>query len=162
MKPWNQRPREVRNLFNPAFCGLVLVRGIDGFIAVAKRPMPFSLSLLILPLCLHKRTREQLKASPRAYLSSILQEHPEIRVGLAKRAQGLWAYTMEAFEYLMNNGVISVDNSGGIAVKKSTVCKTISGSQETKDCQTVARSLGGKMALINDRATIYTTLGVRI
>ena len=161
MKPWNERPREIRNLFNPAFCGLVLARGVEGFTEEVSRPMPFSLTLLILPLCLHKRTREQIKEANRAYLTTILQEHPEVRVDLAKRTRGLVPYTMEAFGYLMAVGVIEVDDAGGIAIRGNTVRKTISGSQDSKDCQTVARSLGRKLALINDRATIYTTLGIR-
>lgn len=161
MKPWNQRPREVRTLFNPAFCGLILARGMEGFIEAANRPMPFSLTLLILPLCLHKRTRDQLKEANRSYLSSILQDHPEIRVDLAQRARGLLPYTMEAFGYLMACGVITVDDAGAITLKCEMVRKSLVGSQDTKDCQTVARSLGKKLALISDRVTIYTTLGVR-
>lgn len=161
MKLWNRRPREIRNLFNPAFCGLVIARGLEGFTATANRPMPFSLTLLILPLCLHKRTRDQIKNEPRAYLTKILQEHPEIRVDLAQRARGLLPYTMEAFAHLMACGVIAADDSGSIALQENTVRKTIVGSQDTKDCQTVARSLGRKLALLNDRVTIYTTLGVR-
>jgi hypothetical protein len=161
MKPWNQRPREVRNLFNPAFCGLVLARGVEGFTEAANRPMPFSLTLLILPLCLHKRTRDQLKEANRSYLSNILEEHPEIRVDLAQRARGLLPYTMEAFGYLMACGAITVYDSGSIGLTEIGVRKSISGSQDTKDCQTVARSLGKKLALLNDRVTIYTTLGIR-
>ena len=161
MNIWNQRPREIRNLFNPAFCGLVLARGVEGFSETAKRPMPFSLALLILPLCLHKRTREQIKEAPRTYFTKILQEHPEIRVDLARRAQGLFPYTMEAFAYLMYCGTIIVDESGCIEIIEKTVRKSISGSQDTKDCQTAARLLGRKLALINDRITIYTTLGIR-
>lgn len=161
MKAWNQRPREVRNLFNPAFCGLVLVRGMEGFTETANRPMPFSLTLLILPLCLHKRTREQIKEANRAYFTTILQEHPEIRIDLAARARGLLPYTMEAFGYLMACGAITVDPSGAITITEETVRKSIVGSQDTKDCQTVARSLGKKLALLNDRVTIYTTLGIR-
>lgn len=161
MKLWHQRPREIRNLFNPAFCGLVLARGVEGFTEQVSRPMPFSLTLLILPLCLHKRTREQIKEANRAYFTTILQEHPEIRVDLAKRARSLVPYTMEAFGYLMACGVIEVDDAGCVAIRNNTVRKTIGGSQDSKDCQTVARSLGRKLALINDRATIYTTLGIR-
>ena len=161
MKLWNERPREIRNLFNPAFCGLVLARGVEGFTEQVSRPMPFSLTLLILPLCLHKRTREQIKRANRAYFTTILQEHPEIRVDLARRARGLVPYTMEAFGYLMSCGVIDVDESGCVAIRSNTVRRTIAGSQDSKDCQTVARSLGRKLALINDRATIYTTLGIR-
>lgn len=161
MKLWNRRPREIRNLFNPAFCGLVLARGVEGFTETANRPMPFSLTLLILPLCLHKRTRDQIKAARRAYFTKILQEHPEIRVDLAQRARGLLPYTMEAFAYLMACGAIVVDGSGSIGVRGNTVRKSIVGSQDTKDCQMVAHSLGRKLALINDRVTIYTTLGIR-
>jgi hypothetical protein len=161
MKPWNQRPREVRNLFNPAFCGLILARGLEGFTEASNRPMPFSLALLILPLCLHKRTRDQLKEANRTYLSNILQDHPEIRVDLAERTRGLLPYTMEAFGYLMACGVITVDDTGAIAINGETVRKTINGSQDTCDCQTIARSLGKKLALLNDRVTIYTTLGIR-
>nr|VFK43712.1 MAG: hypothetical protein BECKTC1821D_GA0114238_10182 [Candidatus Kentron sp. TC] len=161
MKPWNNRPREIRNLFNPAFCGLILARGIEGFTEKADRPMPFSLTLLILPLCLHKRTREQFKEARRAYFTKILQEHPEIRVGLAERARGLFPYMMEAFAYLMAQGVIVVDDSGSISVEKKTVRKTITGSLDTKDCQTIAKALGEKLAVLNDRVTIYTTLGIR-
>jgi len=61
MKTWNKRPREIRTLFNPAFCGLVIARGIEGFYETAKRPIPYSLTLLILPLCLHKQTRNIFK-----------------------------------------------------------------------------------------------------
>ena len=161
MKPWNQRPREVRTLFNPAFCGLILARGVEGFMEAANRPMPFSLSLLILPLCLHKRTRDQLKEANRSYLSNILQDHPEIRVDLAQRARGLMPYTMEAFGYLMACGVITVNEAGAIALKPKMMQKILFGSQDTKDCQNVARSLGKKLALLNDRVTIYTTLGIR-
>ncbi len=161
MKSWSSRPREIRNLFNPAFCGLVLVRGIEGFIKETNKPMPFSLALLILPLCLHKRTRDHLKQGNRSYFSKILQEHPEIRVDFAQRARDLLPYTMEAFAYLMACDVILVDESGAIKVIEHSIRKSIIGSQDTKDCQTVAHSLGKKLALINDRVTIYSTLGIR-
>lgn len=161
MKTWDKRPREIRTLFNPAFCGLVLARGVEGFSAEAGRPMPFSLTLLILPLCLHQRTREILKEGSRSHLTNILQDHPEIRVDLAQRARGLFPYAMEAFAYLTASNTIAVDDNGGITLRPDQVRRAIAGSQETKDCQIVARALGGKFARINDRATIYTTLGIR-
>lgn len=160
MKPWDQRPREIRNLFNPAFCGLTLVRGAEGFSETAKLPMPFSLTLLILPLCLHKRTRELIAEAPRAYFTKFLQDHPEVRVGFCQRAQELFPYTMEAFAYLMSCNAIEVNQYGCILVRAKTVNKSIAGSQDSKDCQIAARLLGRKLAL-NDRVTIYTTLGIR-
>jgi hypothetical protein len=123
--------------------------------------MPFSLTLLILPISLHKPTRELLNNAKRAYLTSILQDHPEIRVDLAQRARSLFPYTMEAFAYLMDYGAIVVDENGGIAVVEGKVKKSIIGSEDNRDCQTVSRALGAKLARIQDRATIYATLGIR-
>jgi NRPS condensation-like uncharacterized protein len=161
MIPWDQRPREIRNLFNPAFCGLVLARGMEGFGWNNNQPMPFTLTLLILPLSLHKQSREIISKCSKTYFVKMLQAHPEIRIGFVQRAHSLFPYTMEAFAYLMSCGTIDINELGCISLRQGTVRKSISGSQDTKDCQTVARLLGRKFAQLNDRITIYTTLGVR-
>jgi hypothetical protein len=57
MKRWDHRPFEVRNLFNPAFCGLVLFRALQGYEEENPDGMPFSIALLVLPLCLQKDAR---------------------------------------------------------------------------------------------------------
>ena len=161
MKPWLSRPREIRNLFNPAFCSVILMRGIEGFEAEAKRPMPFSLILLILPLCLHKKTRMLLKVNNKSYLAKIIENYPEILVGLAMRTKGLYPYALEALGFLFALEAIEIFEDGSIGTKANGIKKTIQGSDETRDCQMVARSLGKKYAIINDRITIYTSLGVR-
>lgn len=53
MKQWDQRPFEIRNLFNPAFCGVVLFRAMQSYEEENSQGMPFSRSL-VLPLCLQK------------------------------------------------------------------------------------------------------------
>jgi hypothetical protein len=160
MKTLTERPREVRALFNPAFCGLVIARGIEGFSTVSGRPIPFSLSLLILPLSLHQPTRVVFKAGNRSYFTKILEDHPEIRVNFAERTKGLFPYTMEAFAYLAHCGATEIDEAGAISLVRGRVRKTVSGTQDSKDCQNVARSLGRKFAQIGDRVTVYTSLGI--
>ena len=83
MKRWDQRPFEIRNLFNPAFCGLVLFRAIHGYEEEDARGMPFSLSLLVLPLCLHKDSREAIASRPRSYLLKTVEKNQQIMVGRA-------------------------------------------------------------------------------
>jgi len=61
MKTWNERPFEIRNLFNPAFCGVVLLRAFQGYEEEDASGMPFSLALLVLPLCLHKDSRRSFQ-----------------------------------------------------------------------------------------------------
>lgn len=97
MKRWNQRPFEIRNLFNPAFCGLILFRALHGYEEEDARGMPFSLSLLVLPLCLHKDSREVIAGSPRSYLLRTTEKNQQVLVGFPNRVtqmlpclRGIW------------------------------------------------------------------------
>ncbi len=161
MKRWDQRPFELRNLFNPAFCGLVLFRALRGYEEEDVRGMPFSLSLLALPLCLHKDSREAIASSPRSYLLKIAEKNQQIMVGLADRATQMLPYAFEGFGVLMERGCIVIADDGRIQTVPDKVRKTINGTAETVACQKVARIVGREFARIADRATIYTTFGIR-
>lgn len=161
MKPWNQRPIEIRNLFNPAFCGLLMHRAIMGFRDKNEKGMPFSLSLLILPLCLQQGSREILKAGNKSYLLKVVAEHPELLVGFAGRCTDTLPFTFEGLGVLMQHESLSVDVEGRLLPGPAKVVAAVNGSDETKACQRVAAYLGKQFALIGDRGTIYTTLGIR-
>ena len=161
MKHWDQRPIEIRNLFNPAFCGLVLFRSFRGYEEEDSRGMPFSLTLLILPLCLHKQTRDLLLAGSRSYLLKVISSHPELLVNFGKRAADLLPFTFEALGLLMQLSTFEIDSDGRLRTASDQVRKSIKGTPESIACQRVARFLGKEFARVADRATIYTTLGVR-
>lgn len=161
MKRWDQRPFEIRNLFNPAFSGLVLFRALNGYEEVDERGMPFSLSLLVLPLCLHKDSREVLASNPRRYLLKTTETNQKIMVGFADRVTQMLPYAFEGFGLLMERGCIAVANTGRIQTVPKKVRKTIEGTSETVACQKVARIVGREFARIADRATVYTTFGIR-
>lgn len=161
MKRWDQRPFEIRNLFNPAFCGLVLFRALYGYEEVDSRGMPFSLSLLVLPLCLHKDSRELFANSPRSYLLKVTEKNQQIMVGFPDRTTKMLPYAFEGFGLLMERGCIVVSDDGRIQTVPDKVRKTVNGTGETVACQKVARIVGKEFARIADRVTIYTTFGIR-
>ncbi len=161
MKRWDQRPFEIRNLFNPAFCGLVLFRAMQGYEEEDPRGMHFSLSLLILPLCLHKDSREVISTSSRSYLLKITEKNPQVQVGFADRATTMLPFALEGFGLLMERGCISVADDGRLQTVPDRVRKSVTGTDETKSCQRVARIIGKEFARIADRVTIYTTFGIR-
>lgn len=161
MKRWDQRPIEIRNLFNPAFCGLVLFRSFSSYDDEDPRGMPFSLSLLILPLCLHKESRDLLVRSNRSYFLKIVSSHPQLLVNFGRRAADMLPFTFEALGLLMQLGVFEVNANGRLKALQEGVRKTVSGTPESIACQRVARFLGKEFARVADRATIYATLGVR-
>jgi hypothetical protein len=161
VKRWDQRPFEIRNLFNPAFCGLVLFRAMQGYEEGDSRGMPFSLSLLVLPLCLHKDSREVIAANSRSYLLKITEKNPQVQVGFADRATAMLPYALEGFGLLMERGCISVADDGRLQTVPDKVRKSVTGTDETKSCQRVARFVGKEFARIADLVTVYTSFGVR-
>lgn len=161
MKRWDQRPFEIRNLFNPAFCALVLARALHGYEKEDARGMPFSLTLLVLPLCLHKDSREVIASRPRSYLLKTAEKNQQLMVGFADRVTQMLPYAFEGFGLLMERGCIAVVDDGRIKTVHKKVRKTIDGTAETVSCQKVARIVGKEFARIADPATIYTTFGIR-
>ncbi len=161
MKRWSQRPFEIRNLFNPAFCGLVLFRALHGYEEEGAHGMPFSLSLLVLPLCLHKDSREVIAGSPRSYLLKTMEKNQQIMIGFADRVTQMLPYGFEGFGLLMERGCLAIADGGRIQTVPGKVRKTVSGTAETISCQKVARIVGREFARIGDRATVYTTFGIR-
>ena len=161
MKVWKERPFEIRNLFNPAFCGLLLLRSMQGYEEEDENGLPFSLSFLVLPLCLHKDTRDILGANSRRYLLKTVNENPKLLVDFPLRAKGLVPYTLEALGLSMYLGSFKVTDSGRFKMEKRGVKSSYSGTVESVQCQRVAKNIGKKFAQINDRITIYTTFGIK-
>lgn len=161
MKRWDLRPFEIRNLFNPAFCGLVLFRALHGYEEIDARGMPFSLSLLVLPLCLHKDSREVIASNPRRYLLKTTEKNQQVMVGFADRVNLMLPYAFEGFGLLMERGCIAIADDGRILTLPKKVRKTVKGTDETITCQRVARIVGKEFARIADRLTVYTNFGIR-
>ncbi len=70
-------------------------------------------------------------------------------------------YAFEGFGFLMERGCISVADDGRLQTVPDKVRKSVTGTDETKSCQRVARFVGKEFARIADRVTIYTTFGIR-
>ena len=161
MKRWDQRPFEVRNLFNPAFCGLVLFRALQGYEDENPDGMPFSLALLVLPLCLQKDARQVIAGNSRRYLLKIVETNPQLLVGFADRTSDMLPFAFEAFGVLMERGCFVVSKDGRLKTVPDRVRKSVTGTDESVSCQRVARIVGKEFARIADRVTVYTTFGIR-
>jgi len=62
MRSWDYRPDEVKNLFNPAFCGRVIYGTISEYQKNTKRDFPFPLIYLVLPLVLPRQIRTEISS----------------------------------------------------------------------------------------------------
>ena len=158
---WNERPFEIKNLFNPSFCGVLLLRAMEGYQAEDNLGMPFSLSFLILPLCLQKESREIFLTYRKRYLLKTLAHNPQLLVKFPERCTSLIPQLFEGLGFTMQYGSFEVTNSGKLLLVDKGIKKKLYGSQESIECQKVAQILGKNFAKIGDRATIYTSFGVK-
>jgi len=160
--PWDERPIELANLFNPAFCAVVLQNAIRGYHKEAKQGMPFPLLLLVLPLVLHASTRRALPATTRTKLHVWLQAQPEVRVGFAARARHMVPYTKEALAFGIQTQIIQIlDDGSFIRIQRKLRSISWPSHLEVATCYEKAYFIGRWLAQAGEVATIYTMWGIR-
>jgi hypothetical protein len=102
-----------------------------------------------------------IAGSPRSYLLKTMEKNQQIMIGFADRVSQMLPYAFEGFGLLMERGCLAIADDGRIQTLPGKVRKTVSGTAETISCQKVARIVGREFARIGDRATVYTTFGIR-
>ena len=160
MKNWAKRTSEIANLLNPAFCASVIYSVVFEYQKKKGAPMPFILTYLILPIILHKPTRDKINS--RTNMIVWLQNFPEVLIKFPDRAKSIVPFTNEAIEYLLSYKIISF--SGSDINISNTLSKTSmqkSTDSEIRDCYTKAEHLGRWFEQIGIVENIYAAWGVK-
>lgn len=161
MKKWTERPTEVAYLLNPAFCGRMLYGAIRAYSEEAQRDFPFPLVYLVLPLLLHKATRQSISSRTQFLIWQQQNEHRLVH--FAERTRQLVKITNEAIEFLLQTGYILVNESGELAAvpTKRALNKTKFADDEVKECVNKSEHIARWFARAGKVETIYIGLGVR-
>lgn len=161
MREWNQRPEEVKNLLNPAFCGRVLYATVAEYQKRTFQALPFPLIYLILPLVLPRQIR--VKISSRTQLINWLQTNQELMYNYGKRATDLVPITNEALELMLQTCVLRLTDIGEIETNTNmkSLSKTKFTDPEVSDCLNKAEHVARWFASAGKVETIYYCLGVR-
>ena len=164
MKRWAERVREEAYLLNPAFSAINLTVALAGYEAVAATGMPFPLSFMVLPVVLHRTTREALPVSTRTSMPAWLQEHAEARVFFFERITSLRPHTREALHFGLHHGLLATGEGGSLrAVTKPTrvdrMLRKMTG--ELRECALKARLVGKWLASTGSPATAMALWGIR-
>lgn len=161
MKTWDNRTREVAHLLNPAFCGRILYTTIDTHSKTADKALPLPLIYLILPLILHRATRERISSRTRLLLW--VQTNSQFLMDFPKRVRDLVPITNEAMELLLLSGKIELTSNGDLEIVKTakSLSKTKFTDDEVRACLTKGEHVGKWLAKSGTVETIYIILGVR-
>jgi uncharacterized ubiquitin-like protein YukD len=162
MRPWNQRPIEVANLFNPAFCSLLLKHTVDSYQRASNQGLDLSLTFIILPIVLHKPTRQALPGIT-TKLNVWMQRHHEVRIGFSERMSNMVPLIKEALIFSMHHELIRIDQAGHLIVGDAKLKKyEVSATSEAALCVKKADFIGRWFADAGNAATILTMWGVKI
>ncbi|NCB42203.1 MAG: hypothetical protein EOM59_06245 [Clostridia bacterium] len=160
MEIWKNRVPEVAYLLNPAFCSAVLYHTILEYQKRTNRGFPFTLVYLILPIVLHRSTRELVTSKTNMVVW--IQRYPEVLVTFPNRAKSLVPYANETIEYLLQTKVVEIVN-GEINIAK-TLSKTKIESitdKEIRECFNRAGHVGRWFAQMGAEENIYAAWGVK-
>ena len=160
MLSWESRPVEIANLLNPAFCAEILRRCIHTYEKHSNTSFPYPLIFLILPIVLHKRTREVINPKAKDHLDAWLHKHQEVRIGFAERARHLIPITNEAITFLLNSDSVEITNDAKLFIKNYSP-KKIKEDNEVSDCFKKSEIVGKWFSKAGNATTIYTMWGIR-
>lgn len=163
MEKWEDRSPIEANILNPAFCGEVIRRTIVAYNNNEEGiKFPFSLLHLILPILLHKKTRENMPLRSSTYFHSWVDANEHLFVDFAYRVKELIPYTNESIIFLLQHKAANIDTNGKIEIVPYTQ-KNPSGdhSEEVKMIYKKAELLGKWFRLTGNEQTIYMFLKIR-
>lgn len=164
MIPWEERSREEAHLLNPAFCGALVASSVTSYVESQPGGMPFALSMLILPVVLHKATRESLPRSIRTPLAAWLDETPAARLVFAERLNSLVPFSREGILFAGSRDALGFAEGGKLVpgtVKLSTTKFERTATDDARDCLKKAKLVGRWFAAAGGERTVLTLWGVR-
>lgn len=161
MQTWEHRPIVVANLLNPAFCGAIIANCAKAYMKESKRPFPYVLAFLVLPIILHKNTRKCLPKTSRKSLHEWIQENPSLKIGFADRCNQMNPFTREALMFLINQKVIQFDREGSMTIVSFCTGAMKNHDEEIEECFSKAELVGKLFAKSGSSQTVYSFWGVK-
>ena len=159
MREWGMRSTEVKYLLNPAFCGRLLYAAIAEYESRGGH-MPFPLLYLILPLVLHKTTREKINSKSK--MLNWVHKNQDALVGFATRTKGLLEITNESIEFLLCSGVVQITAFGEFSIIPTIKLREKNPlDKEIKECIEKTRHVARWFVNAGTTENIYVNLGVR-
>jgi hypothetical protein len=162
---WEERVPEEAHLFNPAFCGALVVEFTREFQKARDSACPFILPFCALPVSLHPKTRDLLPSTTVTSLYTWMERHSDSIIGYKERAMSFRPVLQEAIRFAVDRCALVVNDEGGLVTGPSRVAFTATFEQglthDARDCVTATRLLGRWFAKAGTTSTILSAWGIR-
>lgn len=161
IKSWTERTSIVANLLNPAFCGEILRRFIKAYNSKSDNNTPFILCFIVLPILLHKDTRELLPSTTKSHVFTWIDSNDPLFINFQSRVKDLNQFTKDSLMFLLSQGQIRFDENAELVTKKFKT-KSLKGD-ETEEVEVIfqkAEFLGKWLSKTSDIKTLFTFLRI--
>ena len=164
MKPWSSRSDIEAALFNPAFCGELILRAVSSYNRGEKHgKFPYALSYLILPFLLNAELYHALPSTKRTKLMTWLYEHRHLVPVIADKAKDLKEYTNEAIILYLNMDLLQMNDQIELEAGTSKMTRIRNFHREEVDkILKRAEFLGSWFSEAGDVVTIYSLIGITV
>jgi len=125
--------------------------------------MSYAMAFVVLPVVLHKMTRELLPRSVTTRLHVWLQGHKHVRIGFAERMQNMVQITKEALMFAMQHEALVLDEMGALVVGERKLGRyPVDKESEAAQCVKKAEFVGRWFAGIDNTITFLAIWGVKL
>lgn len=161
MLRWGQRPIEVANLLNPAFCAVIIQTAVYGYQKENSEGMPYPLVHLVLPIVLHQETRNLLPKTISTKMHVWINNNDSVKVQFSNRAQRLVPITKESVLFGLQHNVFQISDKGNLILSDVPTKLPWSKDMETAVIANKSQFVGRWFAIAGDVTTIFHMWGVR-
>lgn len=164
MRKWRERTREEAELLAPPFCSLVISASVIGYSREEASGMPYVLPFLVLPIVLHKQTRDSLPRDARTSLAAWLDDNEQSRIMFCERARALAPFAREALLFGVVHGLMDLGEGGRLTTvlaENSVLAMRRKTSGEVRDCITRGQFTGRWFGAAGSAETVMALWGVR-
>ena len=110
--PWGERPAEEARIFNPAFCGELIGRTVCEYHRARQPALSVVTAFLVLPLTLHRPTREALPRRANTAFVGWVAENAALLAELPERAKLLRPVSREALLFAVRHQLLALEGGG--------------------------------------------------
>lgn len=147
-------------MLNPALIATILAGAAESYEARSGETMPWEYSYILVPLVLHRDSREALPSRLNSHMTSWVVEHPVLIAGLPSRARELAPYIREGLRFGLRTESLKMERDGTLMGRLLSSPSTLNRSKELAVLVRSSGFVGRWLTVANRPSDVFALLGV--
>lgn len=156
---WDNRSWATSSMLNPALVAVIIVSAANMYEEHSGESMPWELIFLVVPMALHRDTREALPTRIDSYVAKWVGENAALQASFSRRVSGMLPYAREGLRYGLRSGALTLLSDGSVRGKPGWKLH----KERDKELSLIigkAAFLGRWFAHTGSSATLFALFGV--